>query len=449
MYLKYLFSKFEEKKILNKIQLILIFITISSFLFGFFIRENSAGAGGFGGDFKHVWKNLNTFKKNTIVEAIKITAKPDSPLDNENYFQGTRPPLIYILQSMNPLIDSQKSFFINVFFLSILCFLFFLLVINKIYSDQDKYTVVLISSLLLTSPYFRTSAFWALEENYAIFSTIITSYFLIKFNKLEKEIDSKKVHLLLCIIFFSSLAVYFDQKFLIIPLICFFEILMSKSDIKIKFFSFFLYALFSIPMLLLIKMWGNIMPANDAIRREAIKSFHPENISYATMLIGFYLFPFIVLQKNKIFKYIFNHKKNIFFLIFIIFLIFNLIFFIFFYDLKNEINLGKGIFYKVSLILFESIYFRKIFLILCFIFGAIISYIFINKNYRNFLIIFYLITLSFFIWPYFQEYLDPIIILLILLFSTKKIILNKKDTILISLYFLTFLTFSNIYYYIQ
>jgi hypothetical protein len=111
MYLKYLFSKFEEKKILNKIQLILIFITISSFLFGFFIRENSAGAGGFGGDFQHVWKNLNTFKKNTIVEAIKITAKPDSPLDNENYFQGTRPPLIYILQSMNPLIDSQKSFF--------------------------------------------------------------------------------------------------------------------------------------------------------------------------------------------------------------------------------------------------------------------------------------------------------------------------------------------------
>jgi hypothetical protein len=446
MYLKNLFAKFENKKFLNKIQLAIVSVIISSFLFGFFIRENSAGAGGFNGDFQHVWKNLNTFKKNTIIDAIKITAKPDSPLDNENYFQGTRPPLIYILQSLNPLIDSQKSFFINVFFLSILCFFFFLLVINKIYSDQDKYTVVLISSLLLTSPYFRTSAFWALEENYAIFATIITSYFLIKFNKFEKAINPKKVYLLLCVIFFSSLTVYFDQKFLIIPLICFFEILMSKSDIKIKFFSFFLYALFSIPMLLLIKMWGNIMPANDALRREVITSFHPENISYATMLIGFYLFPFIILKKNKIFKYIFNHKKNIFFSIF---LIINLIFFIIFYDLKNEINLGKGIFYKISLILFESIYFRKIFLILCFIFGAIILYIFININYRNFFIIFYLITLSFFIWPYFQEYLDPIIILLILLFSTKKIILNKKDSILISLYFLIFLTFSNIYYYIQ
>lgn len=444
MYLKNLFEKFEKKKFLNKIQLTLIFVIISSFLFGFFIRENSAGAGGFNGDFQHVWKNLNTFKKNTIIDAIKITAKPDSPLDNDNYFQGTRPPIIYIMQSINPLIFSQKSFFVNVFFLSLLCFLFFLLVINKIYSDQDKYTVVLIASLLLTSPYFRTSAFWALEENYAIFTTIITSYFLIKFNKLDKNNDLKKIHLILCIIFFSSLTVYFDQKFIIIPLICFFEILMSKSDIKIKILSFFLYTIFSIPMLLLIKMWGNIMPTNDALRRETITSFHPENISYSAMLIGFYLFPFIILQKNKILKYIQSNNKDIFFLFF---LAFNLIFFIFFYNFENEINLGKGIFYKASLILFESIYFRKIFLILCFIFGTIFLFIFINKNYRNFLIIFYLLLLSFFIWPYFQEYLDPILILLILLFSTKKIIISKKKSILISLYFLTFLIFSNIYYY--
>ena len=434
----------KKKKFLNKIQLILIFVIISSFLFGFFIRENSAGAGGFNGDFQHVWKNLNTFKKNTIIDAIKITSKPDSPLDNDNYFQGTRPPIIYIMQSINPLIFSQKSFFVNVFFLSLLCFLFFLLVINKIYSDQDKYTTVLISSLLLTSPYFRTSAFWALEENYAIFTTIITSYFLIKFNKLDKNNDLKKIHLILCIIFFSSLTVYFDQKFIIIPLICFFEILMSKSDIKIKILSFFLYIIFSIPMLLLIKMWGNIMPTNDALRRETITSFHPENISYSAMLIGFYLFPFIILQKNKILKYIQSNNKDIFFLFF---LAFNLIFFIFFYNFENEINLGKGIFYKASLILFESIYFRKIFLILCFISGTIFLFIFINKNYRNFLIIFYLLLLSFFIWPYFQEYLDPILILLILLFSTKKIIISKKKSILISLYFLTFLIFSNIYYY--
>ena len=197
-------------------------------------------------------------------------------------------------------------------------------------------------------------------------------------------------------------------------------------------------------MLLLIKMWGNIMPANDAMRRSTFTSFHPENISYCTMLLGFYLFPFIILQKDKILKYIHSNNKSIYFLFF---LTFNLIFFIFFYNFENETNLGKGIFYKASLFLFKNLYFRKIFLISCFIFGAIFLYIFINKNYRNFFIAFYLLISSFFIWPYFQEYLDPILILLIILFSTKKIIISKKNSILISLYFLTFLIFSNIFYY--
>ena len=432
------------KKNLNKIQLILIFFIFASFLIGFLIRENSAGAGGFNGDFNHVWKNLNTFKKNTFIDAIKITAKPDSPLDKENYFQGTRPPLIYILQSINPLISSQKSFFINVFFISIFCFFFFLVVINNIYSNQDKYTIVLISSLLLTSPYFRTSGFWALEENYAILSTIITSFFLIRFKKSKKEDGLKKNLLTTSLIFFSCLTVYFDQKFLIIPIISLFEILNSKSSKKNKIFSFLMYILFSIPMLFLIKLWGNVLPANDAMRREVGKSFHPENISYVIMLLGFYLFPFINFMKINFKKYFDIIEKNIFFLFF---LILNIIFFIFVYDLNNEIILGKGMFYKVSLLIFDNIYFRKFFLFLSLVFGSICLIIFINNNIRNLLISLYFIILSIFVWPYFQEYLDPILIILILLFSSKKIKINKINSVLITLYFLFFLITANAYYY--
>ena len=107
---KYFLQKLNKKnKILNKIQLTLIFMIITSFLVGFFIRENSAGAGGFNGDFSHVWKNLQTFKNNTLIDSIKITAKKDSNLNEENYFQGTRPPLIYIFQSINPLIFSPTG----------------------------------------------------------------------------------------------------------------------------------------------------------------------------------------------------------------------------------------------------------------------------------------------------------------------------------------------------
>jgi hypothetical protein len=442
---KYFLQKLNKKnKILNKIQLTLIFMIITSFIVGFFIRENSAGAGGFNGDFSHVWKNLQTFKNNTLIDSIKITAKKDSNLNEENYFQGTRPPLIYIFQSINPLIFSQNSFFINVFFISIFCFLFFLIVIKNIYSDQDKLTVLLISSLLLISPYFRTSGFWALEENYAIFTTIITSFFLIKFKNSEKKNSPKKNHLIAGLIFFSCLTVYFDQKFLIIPLISLFEILRSKSSKKVKIFCSITCALLSIPMLFLIKIWGNVIPANDAMVREVGKSIHLENMFYVVMLLGFYLFPFTIFHYANLKKIFYINKKNIFFSIF---LIFNLIFFIFFYDLKNEINLGKGMFYKASLILFNDFTLRKLFLILSFIFGSASLIIFINNNIRNLLIIVYLVVLSIFIWPYFQEYIDPILIILILLFSTKKILINKLKSILIALYFLFFLIISSIYYY--
>jgi hypothetical protein len=35
-----------------------------SFIAGFILDENSAGAGGLGGDFKLIWKNLQLFKHN-------------------------------------------------------------------------------------------------------------------------------------------------------------------------------------------------------------------------------------------------------------------------------------------------------------------------------------------------------------------------------------------------
>ena len=47
-------------------------------------------------------------------------------------------------------------------------------------------------------------------------------------------------------------------------------------------------------MLFLIKIWGNVIPANDAMERYVGKSIHLENISYVVMLLGFYLFPFII-----------------------------------------------------------------------------------------------------------------------------------------------------------
>ena len=61
-------------------------------------------------------------------------------------------------------------------------------------------------------------------------------------------------------ILFSSLSVYFDQKFIIVPLLCFLLILKKNLSKKEKIFYTFIYILLSIPMFYLITVWGNFIP---------------------------------------------------------------------------------------------------------------------------------------------------------------------------------------------
>ena len=74
--------------ILNKkiYLLILIIFTYSSFILGFIFNENSAGAGSYDGDITWIWKNIQIFENNNLIQAIN---HPD--------FFGNRTPLSYIL----------------------------------------------------------------------------------------------------------------------------------------------------------------------------------------------------------------------------------------------------------------------------------------------------------------------------------------------------------------
>ena len=82
--------KLEEKSSLLAVLLILIY-----FFYGFFSNEISAGAGGYDGDFKLIWSNLQILREGIILN-----------LDNPNY-SDSRPPLSYILHILvNPFISS-------------------------------------------------------------------------------------------------------------------------------------------------------------------------------------------------------------------------------------------------------------------------------------------------------------------------------------------------------
>ena len=83
----------------DQIFLYLSIIIIFYFFYGFYTDENSAGAGGYNGDLKLIWYNLELLKQGII-----------SNLDNTNY-NDSRPPLSYILHIFfNP--------FINVIFIN-------------------------------------------------------------------------------------------------------------------------------------------------------------------------------------------------------------------------------------------------------------------------------------------------------------------------------------------
>ena len=62
-----------EKKNSYKIfSLILIFLSFVSFFLGFYLNENSAGAGTYGGDFDFIWANIQIFQNHGVTAQLKI-----------------------------------------------------------------------------------------------------------------------------------------------------------------------------------------------------------------------------------------------------------------------------------------------------------------------------------------------------------------------------------------
>ena len=91
----------------------LILLSISSFFIGFIYGENSAGAGGFDGDFEHTWRNLQLFLNNDISTALQLTTTSDN-----NIYMSSRTPMLYIFNKLfNPFVENEfvfiKSIFVN------------------------------------------------------------------------------------------------------------------------------------------------------------------------------------------------------------------------------------------------------------------------------------------------------------------------------------------------
>lgn len=426
----------EKEKIRQNIFIFLLSsIILIYFFYGFLTNENAAGAGGYNGDFKLIWQNLILLQEGIIVN-----------LNNYNY-SDSRPPLSYILHVLfNPFIYNVEVFRLsNLLISSSIPFLLYLS-IKENYSNLDSGLTLLLSLTVTLSPYFRTTSFWALGENYGIIFLLL-SY--LTYTRLKKNLINftsfKKTLIIFFLCLLSSLIVYFDQKLVFVPFLVLVLLLSLNMEIKFKIYSIILFFIFSLPYFYLIYLWGSLIPpaANDA--REvgsSIYLFHP---GYCLTILTLTIFPFFFINninlenfKNKILN------KNLIYIL-ILFLTYSLII-ISLGDFENLRIEGKGAFHKISLILIKNSNIRLIFTLVGFLLSIIFTYLVFN-NKVDLLIIVYFIILSLFTFPFYQEYLDPMLYILIFSFFKSRFKFeNKRNIYLLVLYFVI-LSLSSKYYY--
>ena len=325
------------------LSLVLIFISFSSLFLGFYLDENSAGAGSYKGDIEIVWKNLQIFLANDIISSIL----------HQDYYTS-RTPIVYAFHEIfNPFVENIISFRRSVFIISLTLPVLFYFCLKQKFIKEDNILLLLISSTVCLSPYYRTSGYWGLEENFGIIFLLLSFLSLNAFLKNENK-DGYKVHFLLFMsTFFSSCCLYFDQKLIIIPLICFLTIITSNKLLKFKLSSIFYYFLFSLPYIYLIILWGGLIPATLSTGRKLGNEIFLIHIGYSLTMIAFYLLPLLLFKDKNVFdliKNFFFDKKNYYFtVLFIIYLVY----LIGFFDSNIQSasgtgihNTGKGIIHK-------------------------------------------------------------------------------------------------------
>ena len=207
----------------------------------------------------------------------------------------------------------------------------------------------------------------------------------------------------------------------------------------------FFYIIFSI-IHFLINLWGGIFPS-DIYNIGGQFFYH--HFGYALTIIAFIFFPFIFLKANNIGDQIseFLSKKKFLLVLLILILIYLIILFFFYNDsfIENRSD-GGGIIKKISLGLLSNIMFRKIFIFSSILISWFLIFFFNEEKKLNTFLTIYFLIISVIILPFYQEYFDPIIFLLILFIYKLRFNLTYKKIYFLYTFFLFFLIGTNIYY---
>lgn len=405
----------------NLLYVLNILIAVSFFA-GFILSENSAGGGE--GDINHIKTNYDLIFQNSLKD-INWKVYDSSRYPFHYFFTKIYLPFDYVIIKLNN------------FFLSLLTpIIFFFVLKNKsIFNNEKKENIIYISTsiLIFLSPYFRTSAFWMLEENFGIFFLSISTLFLyLSFNQ-----KNNKFILIFLNILFLYFSFFSSQNLFVFVIVNYFFYIKFFWKEKSKIFIitllniFFFVGPYIVFRDILFEISHNVTTA-----RLYFDYFKFVEI-FSILLI--YIFPIYIL--NFRFKEIVLFFRTNYILLFISYFVYLFIFF----NYDSEF-LGGGMVKKFLYIIFKEKLIYNYFLISFSYLGIIFFFhLSLYKDLKLLLFTpyFILLTLTDYV---FQEYLDPIFLIFVI-FYTNLINIQKLTRIFkLKIYFIILLISANIYY---
>jgi len=408
-----------KKILLSDTNQLLLFVVgiILFYSIGFNLDENSSG--GAPGDFY-------TFHYPAVLHFY------NTPLKDAVYdYSSASTPLFYIINAyLIPFANNEVLLRITNLMMSLSIIYIFYQTITLKYKDISLINRLLLSSIVAISPYFKSIAIWANNDNLAYF------FFIISLFNLQKYYQTKSFKYSILVITSMILATLTRQYYIVITL--FLIYLMIGMDIKklkqnslIVFTSFILL----LPFFHLINIWGGLTPPSY----QHHSSFSLNSIPYIFSFITFYSLPFIIfisidLIKNKKFS---NKKVFLYIVLGITYLTMSINF--------SFYSTGGGFIVKVVQLIDSilNIHIANYLFLLLSMLGFIFTLYLITLSKNNIALVvplIFLITTN----VIFQKYADPMLnIFLITLISYK-----QHDRILLhNNYFVISLFFYNLFFY--
>ena len=310
--------------------------------------------------------------------------------------------------------------------LSLLIPYFFYLCLKIKYKFQKENLVILIPCIIFFSPYFRSSSIWLGSENLSIIFLLVSFYFFLKYEAIEE----KNLSYILLNAFFLACAAYVRPIYALFSIYFFLKFYLDlKLSTKLLYY-FLINILLSFPALYYVFIL-DVDFITRHMDNEIDVSRFVNQFSLTISIIFFYSIPFLLPNFKKNFQ-INNFKiENLILSIIFLFLL------IFYFD--YNLSYGGGIFYKLSILIFENNYLFYIFFLIILNIFVLILINFNNNKDRIFDLTLFLVLIFLEIDNvYFHETYDPLLYFIYFLLIRSRIyanfakkLTNKKFIVLI------------------